>query len=350
MTDAKGEYTVTLTAGTVAGAANIVAQVGFLRSPARQVLFVAGPPAAVAATAEKSSLPADGVSTTSVVVEVADAFGNPVPDQAVLLATSLGAIVPESTVTTGADGKATAILLTGTKAGTATVTAQAGAASGTAQVEFTASVFAPATIAVTSSVDRLVADGSSTAQVTALVRASNGSSVANVFVSFTTSLGSITNGGTTNANGEVVATLTAGTVAGLAQVVAEYAPGVVSPVKQVELVAGPPSQLNVSATAAALPADGVSETEVKLKVMDAYSNRVANQVVTLSTSLGTLVPGGSVTTDSNGEATVKLRAGVTAGMAVVSAQAGAASGSVQVEFTSVGPTQFKLFLPDTMKK
>lgn len=122
-TDADGITTARLSA-IRAGQVPVTATVGAVTANL-QVTFVAGPPTAVTVVASPPSLPPDGVSTSQITAIVTDAPGNPVANQTVLFATSLGTITPSAT--TDAAGVASATLTAPTTVGPAQVTATVGA-------------------------------------------------------------------------------------------------------------------------------------------------------------------------------------------------------------------------------
>jgi len=138
ITDNEGKATVTLRSSTVAGDAEVRARVGSLASDVQIVRFVAGPPARVEARSVADKLPADGVSSTPVLITVEDLFGNPVPNVEVQLSTTLGTLVPSTNALTDERGQVEILLMAGTQSGTAVVTAKAGEAEGSATVELVA--------------------------------------------------------------------------------------------------------------------------------------------------------------------------------------------------------------------
>jgi uncharacterized repeat protein (TIGR01451 family) len=94
-----------------------------------------GPPANITATADPSSIPVGG-STSTIQANVTDAYGNPVADGTVVtFTTSLGTISPYTAYTLY--GVAIATLTSGSTPGTATVTARSDSVEGTTNVTFT---------------------------------------------------------------------------------------------------------------------------------------------------------------------------------------------------------------------
>lgn len=102
VTDANGRAEVRLTSGTRVATAQVTASVGGLNE-AIEVGFVAGPAdlANSSITANPTSLAADGVSTTTIVVTLADSNNNPVSnDTQVTLQTGAGTITTANPINT----------------------------------------------------------------------------------------------------------------------------------------------------------------------------------------------------------------------------------------------------------
>lgn len=74
-----GVATSTVTSGSTPGTATVVVQVGSLSDTTR-IRFLIGPPAFITVSADSSSLPADGKTTSRIVAELFDSAGNPVID------------------------------------------------------------------------------------------------------------------------------------------------------------------------------------------------------------------------------------------------------------------------------
>jgi len=130
-----GVATATLTSNTTVGTATVTVEAGTLTEDVT-VEFLDTTPAELTVSADPTSIPADGTSTSTITVLVGDADGNPVPDGTpVDFTTSLGLIVPGTAQTTG--GIVTATLHAGTVVGTATVTVEVGTLTETVDVAFT---------------------------------------------------------------------------------------------------------------------------------------------------------------------------------------------------------------------
>ncbi|MFQ6058946.1 MAG: invasin domain 3-containing protein, partial [Anaerolineae bacterium] len=153
-------------------------------------LIVPDLPYAVTVEAASDSLPADGLSTAVITATVRDEWGNLVADgTSVAFTTTLGTITP--TLGTTSQGVATTTLTAGTVAGTALVTATADSRLGFTQVTLLPGP--PSILTLAAYPTSLLADGLSTATITATVRDEWGNLVADgTSVAFTTTLGTIT--------------------------------------------------------------------------------------------------------------------------------------------------------------
>ena len=118
-------------------------------------------------TADPAEITADGTSTSTVTVRLADAGGNPITTGGdnVEIATDAGTL---STVTDNGDGTYSAILTSATNTGTATLsfTVNGTPATNTTAVAFTAGPADPVTSTITAAPTALPADGVSASTVT----------------------------------------------------------------------------------------------------------------------------------------------------------------------------------------
>ena len=95
----------------------------------------------ILADATPTKIVADGVSTSTITAYVADEDGNPIADGTpVVFTTSFGHFPTEPYISTTTNKKATAILVSSTQVGMATVTINVGSQSGTVTVEFTGAI------------------------------------------------------------------------------------------------------------------------------------------------------------------------------------------------------------------
>jgi hypothetical protein len=180
-------------------------------------------PTSISVTANPNTLPADGSSTSLVTAVVTDCTG---PANGVVVTFTINPALgtfPATpyTATTDASGIATATLTAGMSTGMATVTATADSLVDTTTVTFGGM----GSIAVAANPDTLLANGSDTSIVTAVVTDALGSPASGVVVTFTISpaLGTFPTTpytATTDASGIATATLTAGMSTGTATVMA----------------------------------------------------------------------------------------------------------------------------------
>ena len=290
-------------------------------------------------TADSTSLVADGVSSTTVRVEVRDASGNLVGASAgpVTLATTLGSL--SQPVTDNGDGSYEATLTAGTTTGVAVVsgTLDGAAIADTAGVDLRAGPPDASTTTISADSASLVADGMSSTTVRVEVRDASGNLVGASAgpVTLATTLGSLSQPVTDNGDGTYEATLTAGTTTGVAVVSGTLDGAAIADTAEVVLRAGPASSntTTITADSASLvvvspgpePAgeqlvvpieEPASQTLVTVRLFDASGNPVATSggTVTLATTLGTLSP---VTDNQDGTYSSTLTAGTTTGVAVV---------------------------------
>jgi len=209
--------------------------------------------------------------------------------------------------------------------GEATITVTAGAA---AQITLTAQ---PAT---------LVANGTATATIRALVRDANGNPKGGQNVDFVAAGGTVQPGAaSTDARGLITRTFVAGVVARTAVVTATA--GVVRGVVSITLTAGAPSQVTLTATPPQIVADGVSTSTITALVRDANGNPKGGQNVDFVAAGGTVQPG-AASTDARGLITRTFVAGVVARTAIVTATAGVVRGVVSITLTAGAPSQIAL--------
>jgi len=343
-TDANGEAFLELTS-TVAGTVRIVASVNgknIVNGSPASVVFVADvpsitPTSQTALSVVTTNAPANGAATNRVKAHVADANGNPVPNQTVTfsITNGNGTIVGTATVTTDANGDAFAEI-TSTVAGEvfleATVNGTPIINGSPAKVTFVADVpdLSPAGGSfITVTADNAVANGTATNAVKAHVVDAQGNPVVNQAVEFAILDGTGHFVGsasvTTDANGDAVVSLTS-TVAGSVRITASVngnnivngSPATVKFVADTpDVSAGSGSNLSVVADNAI--ANGTAKNSVKAHVVDANGNPVPNQAVVfqISNGTGTIVGTGTVTTDANGDALVEITSGTVGEVSIV---------------------------------
>gem|GEM_PF-1212478 len=332
-TTTSGVATATLTSGTLMGTATVTATVDAI-SGTTTVTFTPGLPFTVTLTANPTSVPVGGVTST-LIATVTDQYANLVADGTVVtFATSLGGFPAAGTITrTTTGGTASTTLTSGHVAGTATVTATAGTAWATTPVTFTPlSAF---TVTVTAAPTSIVVGGNQ-ATLTATVTDQYGNRVADSTpVTFTNSLGSLVEAQPRlTSNGAATTTLRSGNTVGTAVIIAlaDSRTGTTN----VQFLPAAPFTVTVTASPTSIPVS-TGTSAVTATVTDQYGNLVLNgTVVSFTASLGgTFTPLTRPT--ASGIATSTLTAGPTAGTATVTATAGTAFGTTPVTFTAGAP-------------
>ena len=294
--------------------------------------------ARITATAADPSIPADGVSSTTVNVTVADQNGNPFPDGTVVQFTSnLGLVVPaQAQLQTGV---AQATLVAGNVPGTATVTVTVSGQQANVDVVFTqsASSVVPTGLTVLVAQTEIAADGITTSDITAIVGDANNNPVPDgTEVTFVTSLGLISPGTATTGQGVAQATLRSATAPGTATVTVTV--GNLTQQVQVEFIAsgaGQTKTIFLARSAAQAPADGTSTVTLTATVKNASNNPAQDgTLVNFTSTAGLIFPAQAAT--SNGIATATLRSDITPGQAMVTAKVGTAIAQVTVDFIAGG--------------
>ncbi|VEB11081.1 Ig-like domain-containing protein [Yersinia pseudotuberculosis] len=164
---------------------------------------------------------ADGVARNQVRAHVVDGLGNPVADIAVTFTANHGAQLSHVTVLTDDNGDAVNTL-TNSLVGVTVVTAKQGTTGTSLTVDTVFTAGPLATLTLVTMVDNAFADNSATNTVQATLKDATGNPIVGEVVAFAASNGATitaTDGGVSNANGIVLATLTNG-AAGVSTVTA----------------------------------------------------------------------------------------------------------------------------------
>jgi adhesin/invasin len=334
VTDGNGVATVVLISPTTAGSATVQASANTATASIR-VTFAAGEPARIAITPTNATIIANGTSRVTLNANVEDAHGNLVgAGIPVTWSTSAGTFASSSS-TTNANGVATIELISATLAGLATVQARSGQVNDSTTVTFSADV--PAVISLSADSATLVADGVSTATLSARVDDASGNSVgAGVVVNWSADAGKLSSlSSTTNDSGVATVVLTSSTTAQAANVSASS--GAASESTSVVFVAGAPALITLEASPADIIANGTDTSTLSATLKDAHGNLVDSGVeVTWSSSAGSLSSPTS-TTNAGGVATVALKSSATSEIATVIATADSASASATVKFEALPP-------------
>lgn len=286
-------------------------------------------------------IPANGSSQSQIRVLVRDSLKhNPIDSGEVYFSTDLGTISPVAITDSdgyailGYDGNGNRIwpTLTSEKQnGIATVRVSFGDQDQEVRVAFSG-----VAISVTANPESLPTESSST--ITATLKDAAGDPMAGRQIILTTTLGDFTPGpeggtvsdkqltATTNTQGRVTALLTSNE-GGVAQVAAYHGPTKGTGVETVATttVSFSGVELTITPEADSLVADNVSSTTVHLELKD-EGVPVADQVLILSTTLGSIDY--NVTTDADGKAVATLTAGSVVGVATITATADLGDGNV----------------------
>lgn len=247
----------------------------------------------------------DGTQTATITAFVRDANNALLPNVLVQFEASSGGIAPAQ-ASTDASGQATATLSTAgdSTLRTITVTARTGNFSATSNVQVVAAAPPPVvgTLILTTSTPTLPSDNSLSATITAVVRDTQNRLLANVPVTFASSSGAIAVGGTglTNASGQATATLTTPgdpsnrtiTVTATAQAITQTVN--VDVTGTTLAISGPQT----------LALNGVGTYTVTLA--DSAARGIPSRTLAVTSANGNALSASSLTTDSQGRATVNL--------------------------------------------
>nr|WP_245995134.1 invasin domain 3-containing protein [Inmirania thermothiophila] len=316
-----------------------------------------GQVASVTVAAGASSLTADGADSATIRATVLDTAGQPVAGETVTFATDVGTLSATS-ATTNASGIAE-VTLSGTRLGTATVTATAGGFRGEVQVTFVPGPADATKSVLTISPASVSADGSAQYTVKALLFDSAGHPVADgtavtlrVEDTGGTPVGAVlsTNPAQT-AGGAASFTVQAPAPSavpsgGTATVTAEVATGLsltgTVTFASVSVSPADVGSLVLDAATAQVVADGATRVQIRATLTDVDGEPIANEAVSMSTNLGSLqtqagAAASSATTNADGVAVLFLEAPTTAGKATVRAEFLGYVATTQVEFLPGDP-------------
>jgi hypothetical protein len=348
-----GRYTASLS-GTVTGTATLSYSVdGVTASSTTSVLLIANPPDLTngpngsTITASPTSLPADGVSPSLVIVRITDANGNPISGQTVVVqlvnnVSGGGALGTFGIISDNADGTYFITLKAGTVVGTGTLQFTVGGvlAAKTIQIRLYDKNARAAQSTITANPTSIVADGESTSTITVLMKDANGNDLAAsggsvVLTSSAGTLGVVTD----NNDGTYTAVLRSSTTAGTATISGTLNGAAITGTATVAFTAGAAdvTRSTITASPTSILADGVTTSIITVQLKDANGNNLTTSggTVLLFSSAGTL---GDVTDSNDGTYTAVLRSSTTAGTATISGTLNGAdiTGRATVTFTA-GP-------------
>ncbi len=325
-----GTQTITLqTAGTtgvvttslIAGTAGGVVQVTAESEGVTQLLNIIIDDGSVAVgsivlTANPTSIPADGTSSSAITAVIRDTAGKPVPNGTpVVFTTDMGtfanSVFPSIVLATvGTSGTVTTSLIAGLVDGVAQVMVTAGNL--TQLIEIPILEKLSGSLNLTANPTTLAANGTNTSLIRATMRDSGGNPMPNVPVTFSTTLGTIIGGPTvtTNASGIADVTLRSSTTTGTATVTAT-ASGITATVN-VKFTSGAPHSMLLTAAPSTVHPLGTSTVTATLR--DINGNPLPGETINFNLSInlsGASLSTTSGVTNNNGQATITYTAGTT---------------------------------------
>jgi len=314
--DETGVVSVFLISGTTIGEAIVTAQSHGVTKTAGVFFTGEGGPgdtAWITLTANPPSIPADGASSSAITAELKTSTGDPVPQgTAIRFATTLGRLSNSSTTTPDEFGKVTVSLISGTAAGTATVTAASGSVTQSATVEFTGEVIPPAASSLSLSLSQptVKSDNSDKSTITAAVLDSNNAAIEGVTVTFGSDGGKLSKASViTDENGEAETVFSSGTTdkSNRVATITATVSGLVPKTIPVQVVG---TTLTLSTDASILEIGGNNTATLTITARDAGGMPIYDAEITVTAS-----PAGRVQltpTTGNTDVTGKLQVQVTA--------------------------------------
>ena len=325
-TSSAGKATVSLTSD--AAATNATASLRVTVSGVSDTVNITLEGLVLTLTSEKTSIPANGTSTTQIsLVAKSQATNAAVVGKNVVFSTNLGTIPAAGT--TDEAGVAKATLTGSTSAGTATVTARIGDISATTQVMFAAT--ANVTVELSADNESLLRDGSDGTEIRATVVDGDGTPLADRVVDFTLiGSGSLSSSQPQQTNTSGVASLVLTTDAAISDTTARIIASSEGQKDTLDI-----SLLGISmvmtASPTAIVADGDNTSSISLLLKETTTNAgIPNRTIQFATTLGTITA--TSTTNGSGVASVNLTAGTTSGTATITATLGTVSTTTTVDF------------------
>ncbi|MBF0117270.1 MAG: Ig-like domain-containing protein [Desulfobacterales bacterium] len=294
----------------------------------------------VSVSVGSSKIVANGTDQTVIRATVNDTSGKAMPNgTSVKFETSAGDIdndTKESQTTYTADtkdGVATAYLTSGTKLGTANITATSGGVNGSGKVDFIAGP--PEKITVTANPATLKADGKSTSTIKAKILDAQENPVADgEKISFTVDYGTLSEPNALTKNGEASVTYTSPSSGDKAKLTAKSTNDKSNDV-YITLEGPQIASIELSASPSSIPADGISQSNIKAKVTQLEGGNAPDgtEVIfeIINGGKGTINP--TKATTSDGIALTTLTSDIIAETVTIRAKAGKKVSEIQVEYT-----------------
>jgi len=320
-----GTYSATLTSPTLTGIATITGTLdGSPMANTTDVTFFAGIATASNSTITplSTALTADGLSTTSVVVQAYDVNGNlsSTSGQTILLSLSpnIGTI---STVVDNLNGTYSASITSQLTSGTVTVTGSIDGANMTnnATVNFVSGAASIDNTTITTASSTILAGGLSATLITVQTFDINNNplTVGGDPISLGSTVGTISQI-FDEGNGKYTAAITSTTSVGQAIITGTINTDAIIDTATVSFIAGltDPSKTTITSSLESIIADGVTNSLITITLNDEFGNRLTNggDVVTVNSDLGTT---GIVADNADGTYSVILRSGTLTGISTI---------------------------------
>ncbi|MBF0413598.1 MAG: Ig-like domain-containing protein [Desulfamplus sp.] len=322
--DSSGVIIVPLMSDSTPGYAHVTVSSGGV-SQSILVTFTGLNPAVgtITLTADKTSIPADGLSTALITAEIKDVDGKAVPSgTAVAFSTTFGTFLASSSATTDMSGKVTAVLVSSTTPGSAVVSVSSGGIFSTIKITF-GNTNTERIIILTAEPPTIPADGSSSTFITAAITDASKIPVASgTSIKFTTTLGKFSNGQkeitltTSDYSGIVTIPLIAGNEKGTAIVTAIVSSGSGSVSQSISVTftdpvenSGKVAYLSLLSSQSAVKSDNSDKSTITATVLDSNRAPLKNATVTFSITAGQ-ISNYTAVTDADGKAVVFFSSGL----------------------------------------
>jgi hypothetical protein len=324
ITDANGQATVTVLSGDTSGTVLLTAQLD--TASATTSITVTDPTNMLTVIADPSTISGDGVSASTITALLTNTDHNPIVGATIDFSTDLGSI--SATGVTDSTGRATATLLSEVAQGIATVTAAYGPISATTSVSLQITTVIPDSLELLVSSPQLDSNGAETVTLTALVRNANNNFVADVDVHFAADSGGIeVTSGTTDATGTATALLSTAGDPTIRTITVTATAGTLVSTNTVQVTG---TTITLSGASSLVLGE---TTTLSILLRDSGGDGIAHQEVAVSSEAGNTLSADTVTTDTNGQATVDITATL-GGTDTIQATALGVSGSTTLTVSS----------------
>ena len=354
-----GKVVVSLIAGTTSGIALIKCESGGVTQTTNVTIGSSAQVASITLSASPTTLPSDGISSSTLTALLKDITGNPITQSniAVTFTTTQGlghfsngsnTITVTTANSVGSSGAVVVSLIAGTTSGTAVVTCASGGVTQATTITIGSVSTQVASITLTASPLAFPAsDATLSSTITATLYTANGQPVSSgVVVSFATNMGFFSNKlqtviGYTNSSGVALAYVYSGGTVGTAQINVSAGAGISRFVFVNFTGSSSTADIVLSLKCTGSSCDGSSITAT---LYDKYGQTVSSgEAVNFTTTIGhfanklnTIV----AYTNAAGIASVVIYSGGSIGTAQVSASSNGIARYIDVKFTGVGPPAY----------